>query len=600
MLAHKVSLQQRLSILIRRSEVWLVLAAFCVGSVSGLGVVAISTSAHGIQMLLFAIGPQERLSAIGEMTWGLSLLAPFAGGLALLGLAVWTKRQGRAPLDPVESNALHGGKMSMRDSLLIVAQTIASNGAGASVGLEAAYTQLGGAFGSKLGKYVHARRGDMRLLVGCGAAGAIAAAFGTPLAGAFYAFELIIGTYTIASLAPVMAAAIAAVGVTSLIGGHTVMVHVPLDHAVTSSEFVSLMVLAIVTAGCGILVMVLVSAIERAYSRLGVAQLYRPLIGGLLLIPIVMEVPQALSAGHGAMGLVLQQAPIQMGVLALMIGGKALAAAVSLGSGFRGGLFFASLLLGTLIGQLFFLVGDAFFPHTLGDPTLAATVGMAGMAAAIVGGPLTMGFLAFELYGSLPVATVVLAAAGLASLVVRATFGYSFTTWRFHLRGETIRSAHDVGLVRNLTVGRLMRRDVKTVRDDAGLKEFCRSFPLGSSKSVIAVDDFGNYAGMVSVSDAFAAFAADPDARLDAVLAQRDVWLQPQMSARQASRAFERNVCDTLAVVSDAAKPNLLGMLSESHLLRRYAEEVDKVRVDMMGPQRGRSTETPRRARPAA
>ena len=98
--------------------------------------------------------------------------------------------------------------MSVGDSLGLVAATLLSGGFGASVGLEAAYTQLGAALASRLGRSVELRRDDVRTLVGCGAAGAIAAAFNAPLTGAFYAFELIIGSYTLQILAPVGIAAL--------------------------------------------------------------------------------------------------------------------------------------------------------------------------------------------------------------------------------------------------------------------------------------------------------------------------------------------------------------------------------------------------------
>jgi Voltage gated chloride channel len=95
----------------------------------------------------------------------------------------------RRPVDPIEANALQGGRMSLKDSTLIAAQTVISNGFGASVGLEAAYTQIGSGFASWLGKAFRLRRGDMRTLVACGSAGAIGAAFGAPLTGAFYALN---------------------------------------------------------------------------------------------------------------------------------------------------------------------------------------------------------------------------------------------------------------------------------------------------------------------------------------------------------------------------------------------------------------------------
>ena len=88
--------------------------------------------------------------------------------------------------------------MSLRDSLVVTAQILVSNGFGASVGLEAGYTQIASGLASRLGIAFRLRRADLRVSLGAGAAGAIAAAFGAPLTGTFYAFELIIGTYTAA------------------------------------------------------------------------------------------------------------------------------------------------------------------------------------------------------------------------------------------------------------------------------------------------------------------------------------------------------------------------------------------------------------------
>ena len=109
--------------------------------------------------------------------------------------------------------------MSLRESLLVATQTVISNGCGASVGLEAGYAQIGAGLASYLGVRSRLRRQDLRMLVGCGAGGAIAAAFGAPLTGAFYAFELIIGAYSLANAIPVFAATLAATLTTQAIIG---------------------------------------------------------------------------------------------------------------------------------------------------------------------------------------------------------------------------------------------------------------------------------------------------------------------------------------------------------------------------------------------
>src|SRR6201999_2223723 len=172
---------------------------------------------------------------------------------------------------------------------------------------------------------------------------------------------------------------------------------------------------------------------------------------------------------------------------------KAIASIISLGSGFRGGLFFAALFLGALGGHLFAAGFDAIWPGLKLDPNVYAIIGMSALSASVIGGPLTMSFIALESTGDLWLSTVVLAAVIISTQITRELFGYSFATWRMHLRGETIRSAADVGWIRDLTVRRLMRPDVVTVNADTAIAEFRTKFPPGSKTQVVAVDDTGRY-----------------------------------------------------------------------------------------------------------
>ncbi|WP_248306952.1 MULTISPECIES: chloride channel protein [unclassified Devosia] len=566
--------------LIRRRETGLVVLAVVIGALAGLVVLVLRELAYGMQSILFQLSPGERLSALPALAFDLAFV-PAIGGLLLGLLGLLLRRRKSRYVDLVEANALHGGKLSMTDSLIITAQTLISNGFGASVGLEAAYTQMGGATASKLGDFFHLRRGDLRKLVGCGAGAAIAAAFGAPLTGAFYAFELIIGTYSISTLAPVIAACISAVLVTSVFGqGHTV---VSISQALSFGvpQVLLIVVSGVAAGGLGILLMRLVGVVERSFSKSHVPSWCRPAVGGLIVGGLAMISPAVLSAGHGALERAFASPPLPIGVAVSLLVLKVLASAVSLGSGFRGGLFFASLFLGALLGQVYFWLAQAISPGLFPDPSIPMLVGMAGLAAAVVGGPLTMAFLALEISGSLPLTIAVLVAAVTSSMLVRETFGYSFTTWRFHLRGETIRSAHDVGWMRNLTVGKMMRRDVKMVPQTMTLKEFRRAYPLGSANRVIATRDDGRYVGLIDVADAYAPDGLDEAGTVSQILRQTDVMLHPALQALDAGALFEKHNAEAIVVVSDLGDPKVIGILTEAHLLRRYSNELEKARADL-------------------
>ncbi|TXM99675.1 MULTISPECIES: chloride channel protein, partial [unclassified Methylobacterium] len=166
----------RLRSLVRRSEGGLVLLATLVGSVSGLAVSAMTWVTQALREALYHLPAGTRLSAADAVAPPLLLIGPCLGGV-LLGLLILAANYLRGPrkrpaIDPIEANALHGGRMSLRDSLYLALQNVISNGSGASVGLEAGYTQLASGLASRLGIAFEVRRGDLRTLVGCGAAGA--------------------------------------------------------------------------------------------------------------------------------------------------------------------------------------------------------------------------------------------------------------------------------------------------------------------------------------------------------------------------------------------------------------------------------------------
>ena len=562
----------------RTSEMALIVLAIGVGLAAGIFTLLLHRTAHGLQDILYGL-TDESLSAASNLSL-LSLLALPVGGL-LLGFGTReAMRRWRTPVDVVEANALHGGAIPLRDSILVCLQTLMSNGAGASVGLEAAYGQAGGGFASVVGGWLRLRRADMRILVGAGAGAAIGAAFSAPLAGAFYAFEIVIGAYTPAAIAPVAAACLTAVLFARVMGLEAYLIALPGAKAITTADYLVYAVLGIACAVIGIAIMRAVTWLELHVRKSAVPEAVRPFIGGLLMMPLAWITPQALSSGHGALHMDLG-AEIALRFLLMIFLVKIAASTVSLGFGFRGGLFFASLFIGTLAGQLFAgaIARMPWIPVVV-DPSDAALIGMAAMGVAIVGGPMTMSMLVLETTHDFALTSVAVTAGLVASTVVRDTFGFSFSTWRMHSRGQNIRSARDIGWVRALTVGKMMQRGAETAPATMSVEEFRRRFPLGSTERVVLVDSTDQYFGIVETPKAFDS-TVKPDAEIGSLAIMRDVALHPAQDVRTVMKIFDASEADDLAVIDDEG--HVLGTLSERFVHRRYTDEVEKAQRDLFG-----------------
>eukprot|EP01035_Chromulina_nebulosa_P036284 gene36284-48856_t len=241
---------------VRSRETSLAIVAALIGGIAGLLVAAMSATVNLMHMLLFDVALGERLSSQSAIDPVRAILVPSLGGLVLgVGLLVLLRWRPGREIDPIEANALHGGRMSFRGSIIVALQTVWSSGVGGSVGLEAGYTQIASGIASSIGRALHLRRADQRIMVGCGAAAAIAGAFGAPLAGAFYAFELIIGGYTSASLTPIGVASVAGYAATRAFAPLSLGLSINKIGEVTGPDLAVAAVLGLMAALFGIAIM---------------------------------------------------------------------------------------------------------------------------------------------------------------------------------------------------------------------------------------------------------------------------------------------------------------------------------------------------------
>jgi chloride channel protein, CIC family len=590
----RLEIPRRLRALVRARESSLIALAALVGVLGGLVVAAMGTAVDLLHEAFFNLSTNgrsafhwetaERLSAQLKLNPILALSVPLLGGLLFGATTELIKRwRPEREIDPIEANALHGGRMSFIGSVVVALQTVWSSGVGASVGLEAGYTQLASGVASRIGMAFRLRRGDLRVLVGCGAAAGIAGAFGAPLAGAFYAFELIIGSYSPSGLAPVGISALIGFLVAHAFSPAEIGVVGPEKMVIATRDFAIAGMLGLLMAVLGIILMRGVAISETMFARLRLRPILRTVIGGAVVGLLAIVSPQVMSSGHGALR-IIGVLDLSIRTVALVFVLKIVASIASLGSGFRGGLFFSSLLIGSLGGHLLAVALTTLFPTYYFDPNAYAVIGMSALAASVIGGPLTMIFIALETTGDLWLATLVLVAVIISAQVTREVFGYSFATWRFHLRGETIRSAADIGWMRELTVGKMMRQDVQTVHASTNVAAFREAFPLGSAAYVVTVDEADRYVGLILVADTHAA-EVTPDQPIKDFLHYADEMLLPGMAVKESVLAFDRAEAEALAVVDSYLDRRVIGLLTEAYVLRRYSAALERRRQEMLGDE---------------
>lgn len=567
-----------------RSSFRLVGLATLVGVLTGASVILVHIVVTQMQVLALGFDAERQISLPGSASIPRIALA-LAVGAVLVGIIarLVARYEEKEPIDAVEANALRGGVMSWTDAVAVVLPILASVGFGASVGIEAAVTQTGAVLASMLGRRWRLRRSDLRLMVGAGAAAAIAAAYHAPIAGMLYSYELILGSYSKRTLAPVGLAAIAAVVTVSLAEGNARPFELALGSRVLWSDYPASFALGLVSGLAGIAVMLLVSALERVMKRLIQDDTLRRVVAGLALALLAMRFPAVLGSGHAAID--RSANGVISGHRALrLLGAKGLGSAVSLGGGYRGGLFSASLMIGALLGQAA-AWAVSFIPGAPAlHPSLCALICMAGVGASIIGSPLAMIFLVLETSGDFEATVVVAIGAVTSAFVTDRLFGYSFATWRFQQRGLAVESGHDIARLESTPIAEIVRPPKRALAVNARLEEVVRAVSAAGAKGAAVFTPEAAFVGLIdpSLIEEVEGEPELPVVAADLVYATTP-GITPQTSLADVLEVFRNSDRPTLAVLDAGNSRKLVGCIRARDAFQLASSILDAQRREDLG-----------------
>ena len=571
-------------------NVQLILSALAViiGMAAGLAAIGFRYVIDLVQRLGFGFGGERVASGAAELPWWQILVVPTAGGLAV-GLFIYFLMPDRRPhavADVIEANALRGGRMSLTTGLKAALASAASIGVGASVGREGPVVHLGASLGAWVSKRLHLTRAPSRTLLGCGVAAAVAASFNAPIAGTFFALEVVIGHYSLTAFTPVVIASVVGTMVSRMHYGDFPAFILPQTISIVSFwEFPAFALLGAVSALAAIVFMRSVLFTEDVVQRTPLPPWARPAVAGLLVGGMALVFPQVLGVGYEATDAALSDL-YPLWLLLALIAFKTAATAISLGCGFGGGVFSPSLFIGAMVGGAYGVVATSVFPELSSGHGAYTIIGMGAVAGAVLGAPISTILMVFELTNDYAITIGIMIATSIASIITEQVEKHSFFTWQLARRGISVKGGRDIGRLRNICVRDVMSDDYRGIASDAPMASVRVNLQNAPRGELFVVDDAGGLCGVITFADLHeAAFDTSHDSEMTAadVLRNRPPMLEIDDDLETAARAYEGSGESTIAVVESRESRRLVGVAHEHSVVLAYHRALDQARAEERG-----------------
>jgi CIC family chloride channel protein len=538
----------------QRTLLW----ACIVGMAGALATLAFRQALLTAEHLLY--GVDGLVHAAQQLAWWERLAAPVVGGALAGAVLAAARRVGEQPRhgDYMEAVVLGSGDLPARDSLMRALSSACTVVSGGAIGREGPMVQLAALCGSLLARLRGFPVPRRRLLVACGAAAGLAAAYNAPVAGALFIAEIVLQSLATETLAPLLMAAVMAKVTLTLITGSPALYHMPEIRPVSASATLLCALLGVLA---GLVAPVYLWLLDQAKAALGAWRVGLPLklaVGGLGVGALSLASPQVWGNGFSVVNSVLQgQWAWQALLLVLVL--KVAAVASTTGSGAVGGIFTPTLFVGAVTGALFGLGIQDIAPGVLPIPA-AAAIGMGAFLAASTHAPLTCVLMIFEMTGSYAVVTPLMLACVLAfsiSRLLRPASIYAST-----------QRARNVAQSRLQVAADLLRTDSIAVRPGQSVRQLEALFLESRWRHVYVVDDRGHFLGAVALHDVALLLRTphDAGAAWPAGLLQADYpRLRNDQPLWEMLDVFGRHAGERLPVL--AGDGRLLGHVTKSDLV---------------------------------
>lgn len=553
--------------------------ALVVGVLTGLAIVFYDS--------LLEISQNSFQGILPESQGYFIILLPALGGLIvgiIVHLFIHTRRYDIEEV--IEATALHGGRMSVRNAFLEVLASIVSIGSGGSVGKEAPVVLAGSGVGSLVSQILKINGNRVKILIGCGASGGIAAAYNAPLAGVVFAVEVILGELEASSFIPIVISAVFATLVSSVIFGVRTI-------EVSSYQLVNPFFESILYLFLGVLAGVISAILMRAlfgthkfFDSLSIHPATKPAIGGLFVGLIGFFYPQVFGVGYNVITDALNNG-LALNLMLALIVLKIIAFSFTMGSGGSGGSIVPSLFVGAMLGGAYGSIVHGIFPMLTAESGAYALAGMGAVFAGTSRAPLASILILFELTRDYNMILPIMLACVVSNVVSSSINSESIFTEGLHRRGFTIRKGREVDIMESLLVTNAMKHNVQTVSENKKVGALISLMQSSRHAGFPVLDSNGNLSGVVTLKDVRDKVGHDELNKTINEICSKDVEVAyPEETLNTVLKRLAAKDIGRLPVVLKTDRTKLLGIITRSDIVKLYDKKIlDKVqRLQKEGP----------------
>ncbi len=570
---------------------YLLILGALTGLLGGLGAIVFHESIHLIKSLFFDLpglffGTKTLIGQKGYIIYIILVLLPALGGLfvGLLSHFFEKGQKGEGIPNVIDAVSTKGGVIKGSVAVKKIIGSALSIGSGGAGGKEGPIVQIGSAIASAFGQFLHLSPDRLKILVGCGAAAGLSAAFNAPLGGALFAMEIILRTFRAQTFSPIIISSVIATALSRSYLGDQPAFEIPKYELLSNYEFFFYLVFGIIAGLASVYFVKIFYKIDDFWKSVKkLPPYFKPALGGLavgiigLFFPglygfTYVSIDQTLTGSvSGTYWTVL--------MLAMMFLLKPVATGFTIGSGGNGGTFAPSLFTGAMIGGLFGQIANIAFPGLAAPPGAYALVGMGAVVAGTTHASLTALIMVFEMTNNYKIILPLMMTIIISMTISKSFLKGSLYSLKFIREGKEIDIyGRKVAILKEIRTSDLIEESYDAVYENTNFSKILEVIKTSKYNSILVLGKSDNLIGQISFQN-IREFLFDEDtSQISEFLIAKDIMTRNSFVKDDDNGEFALQIMEAddseFIPVLDKLSGQLLGIVSKANLLNRYQKEV--------------------------